>query len=220
MSEQTGVIVHGGELIEAPFQVENFHTLDIPKFKVRGKIKKHRWLVQHENAGSINRETLYRWLQKKGYGYHFVIDPHGFITQHADTWDKIAHGGRCNKFSLGICLLNPYYPRLVDTPKEKALFEIIPAQWWTHCNPKSDRRYSRPTEAQIFTLRKLSQFLCRILDIPWAFPTKDFGPGKQRKIKNWRLPGIKPKEDGLIAHRDYSSHADGRYALERLLIDT
>ena len=185
------------------------------EFKRRGRITEHTNIVIHENAGSINRTQLAAWLNKKGFGYHLIIDPDGNTTQHADLAFALWHGGKLNKRSVGICVLNPYYPRLVNTKEEREYFEIIPAKWWTHCSPKSDRRYSKPTEAQIETLEKLIPFLCTVLDIPCTYPTKHLNR-RQRKIKNWRIPYVYPGP-GIVAHGDYSRHADGRYLLERLI---
>jgi len=185
------------------------------QFKRRGTITKHTNLVMHENAGSIKLTQLSAWLLKKGYGYHITIRPDGCATQHADLIYKLYHGGKLNGGGIGICLLNPYYPKLVNTDEEKEYFDIIPAEWWTHCSPRSDRRYSKPTEEQIATLKKLIPFLCTILKIPRVYPTENLNR-RQRKIKGWRIPGVRPGP-GVVAHGDYSKHADGRYALERLI---
>ena len=190
-------------------------TKDLATFKTRGEIKQQKFITLHENAGSINRDMLYAWLQKKGYGYHIIIDPYGITTQHADLWSKLWHGGRMNNFGIGICLLNPYYPKLVDTMEEKRLYEIIQAEWWTHCSPRKVRLYARPTNAQLETLAKLVPFLCEWLGVPYVFPTENLNR-QQRKIKNWLIPRTRP-EPGVIAHRDYSRHADGRFALEHLI---
>ena len=51
-------------------------------------------------------------------------------------------------------------------------------------------------------------------DLPMAFPTADLGPTKPR-INGWDAKA-KPAP-GIVAHRDFASHADGRYLLEHLM---
>jgi len=210
-----GCIVFNDEVFAPPVQVKNFLELDVERFKIRKPIKKQKFIVLHENAGSINLKNLYKYLNKKGYGYHLIVDHTGGVTQHGDLADAIWHGGRCNRFGIGICTLNPYYPRLLDTPTEKKFYSTIPAPWWAHCENKKDKRVVVPNKLQLQTLVNLIPFLCELLGVPLEFPTRHLN-AKQRKIKYYRLPGRRPAP-GIIAHRDYSSHADGRFALEFLI---
>lgn len=208
----TGLLIDGN-YVQAPVPVHNFYNLDIPGFKSRGPRKLHRHIVLHENAGSINHASLYRWLNYKKYGYHLMVDPYGYTTQHVDLCDRVYHGGKANRTGIGIVTLNPYYPHLVNTDEEKSLYKLAPAQWWTHVL-NGDRRYAQLTSMQLDVIEKLVPFICEQLDIPYTFPTRDLNKRK-RKSRGWLLPRVLPKP-GVIAHRDYSRHADGRYALEHL----
>jgi hypothetical protein len=213
-SKNNGFVVDG-RVINAPVDIRNFNSPTIPRVQAHGVIREHRYIVTHENVGSINMNKICDFLETKGGGYHMMIHPDGTVTQHADAVDILWHGTKCNKHGLGVCFINPYYPRLCNTKREKQLYRVGPAEWWTHCSPKTDRRYVQPTPAQIATARKLFPFLCATLSIPLTFPTKHFNSKGPRKCKGWLVPGIRPKP-GIIAHRDYSRHADGRYVLERL----
>jgi hypothetical protein len=53
----------------------------------------------------------------------------------------------------------------------------------------------------------------RIESIPLEFPTKDLN-SRRTRIKDWKEKA-KP-EPGIVAHRDFASHADGRGILEQL----
>jgi hypothetical protein len=94
-------------------------------------------------------------------------------------------------------------------------FETIPAEWWTWVKD-GDRRYVMPTQEQLDALVILVPWLCKRLDIPLEFPTIGLNR-KKRKIRGWKkFPAgwrAKPKP-GVVAHRDFASHADGRLPLE------
>ena len=171
-----------------------------------GTISTFNNIVIHENAGSAEAGTVASNFKK--YGYTLCIDWRGDVYQYCDLSDYIYHGGQINGVSIGLCVLNRYYPKGAVGER------VIPAEWWTHCSPKNDRRYLKPTDVQIETVKVIVPQLCRLLNIPYEFPTAHLGP-KQRKIKGWwrrAKPG-----PGVVAHGDYSGHADGRYILERLI---
>ena len=107
---------------------------------------------------------------------------------------------------------NPYAPKLARLP-----YQSIPAQWWTWCPDKRDRRYVLPTPAQMKTLVLVVPWLCGELGIPYEFST-EYLSRKQRKIKGWKIPPRAKPGPGIVAHRDFASHADGRYLLEHLII--
>jgi hypothetical protein len=75
--------------------------------------------------------------------------------------------------------------------------------------------YTLPTPAQLVAAVHLVRFLPTVIPgLPLAFPTASLGPGNGR-IKNWQaraMPGA-----GMVAHRDFSDHADGRYLLEHVM---
>ena len=126
----------------------------------------------------------------------------------------MVHANQLNDTALGIEVVNPYAPKIAAGMP----FETIPAEWWTWCPDKEDRRYVLPSRKQLKALRILVPFLCKELGIPYVFPTADLNKKKRKvdKVKvGWRkkmIPG-----PGVVAHRDFASHADGRYLLEYLI---
>lgn len=209
-----GLIKNGKPLdIDFSFEVMNFTEVTRKMPILRGSIPDYSNIVIHENAGASFAENVSKNFRK--YGYHIGIDfgtfDQAIVYQFCDLGDKIYHGSQLNKTGLGIVILGPYYPRIKSNASKR---EMIPAQWWTHCSPKNDRRYVCPTDSQLKVTEELLRKLCPVLGIPYEFPTANLGP-RQRKIKRWWLRA-KPGP-GVVAHGDYSGHADGRYILERLI---
>jgi hypothetical protein len=109
-----------------------------------------------------------------------------------------------NNRGIGVELVNPYAPkfwRKMDGRK------TIPAEWWTWCPDKNDRRYVCPTEDQLIKLVRLVDYLCEKYDVPFIFPTA--------KIRKKQIAENVPA--GIVAHRDFGKHSDGRYPLEFLI---
>jgi hypothetical protein len=125
----------------------------------------------------------------------------------------MVHANQLNNESFGIEIENPYAPSLMKNEPEE-FRRIQDASWWTWCPDKQDRRYVCPTGAQIKTLTALVPWLCQLTEVPYEFPTW-YLSSVQRKIKGWRT-GAKPAP-GVVAHRDFAKHADGRYPLECLI---
>jgi len=170
--------------------------------------------VIHENAG-VSASRCKDTLDKKGLGIHLILARNGKFSCHADLINDVCwHGNQLNPTSIGIEVINPYYPkigRVVSYP-----VDIIPSKWWTHILG-NNKGYVLPTTEQIEALKIVIPWLCSELNIPYAFPTWYLNK-TQHRIKRWMLRA-KP-EPGIVAHRDYWSHSDGRYLLERLILDS
>lgn len=180
------------------------------RFKTKKRKKPLKHIVLHETAGNTAKGCK-RTLLKKGYGIHFVLDRNGKLSNHADlATETVVHANQLNKTSIGIEVVNPYAPKTA-----KYTVKTIPAKWWTWLKDKKDKRYVLPTDAQLETLTVLLPWLCEQLNIPYAFPTWYLNR-RQKKIKFWRLRA-KP-EAGIVAHRDFHKHADGRYLLEYVML--
>lgn len=192
--------------IELPEGVKGEHYLNddaLPHFKSKPRRKTLKHFVLHETAGNSATGCM-RTLKKKGYGVQLILDRSGFITCHGDLATEVMiHANQLNKTSAGIEVVNPYAPKLAAYP-----VDTIPAEWWCWCPDKKDRRYVLPTSAQIDTLQILVPWLCEQLKIPYVFPTW-FLNRKHRKLKR---PAA-----GVVAHRDFAKHADGRYLLQWLM---
>lgn len=162
-------------------------------------------LVLHETGGN-SANGCKATLEDRGLGVHLILDKNGHISCHADLALEICwHAGRANATSIGIEIVNPYRPEVARDPHG----EIIPAQWWTWVPKNKLRTYVTPTAAQMAVLLALVPWLCGKLFISYTFPTRDLN------AKRPRIDGAVP--GGVVAHRDFASHADGRYPLERLI---
>ena len=146
------------------------------------------------------------------YGVHFVLAPDGHVSQHADlrtTW--LVHANQLNRSSIGCEIVNPYSARRLLPP----FTATIPRRWWTWVPRGAPALYTLPTDAQLRSLRALISFVTSVLpEIPLVFPTATLNHRRTR-IDGWRdgaMPG-----HGIVAHRDFSSHADGRYPLEKMI---
>ena len=195
--------------------VKNYCFDGEPQFLSEQRVKPLKHFVIHETAGRTASRCKKTLISKK-LGVHLILDRDGSVSCHGDLANEtMSHANQLNKTSIGIEVINPYAPKYAKGMDIKT----IPAEWWTWCPDKEDRRYVLPTDEQLVTLLKIVPFLCKLLKIPYEFPTADLNK-KKRKINGWQKePGkkrAKPKA-GIVAHRDFSSHSDGRYILEYLI---
>ncbi|MHA1286574.1 MAG: peptidoglycan recognition protein family protein [Candidatus Thorarchaeota archaeon] len=200
-------IIINGEDVGLPNGVLGSHyksSLLLPHFKHKPRRRKLKHLVLHETAGNTARGCM-RTLVKKGYGVHLILDRKGVVTCHGDLATEVMiHANQLNKTSIGIEVVNPYAPKIAAYD-----FDSIPAEWWCWCPDKKDRQYVLPTDAQLDTLYILIPWLCEKLGIPYVFPTWYLNPRCRKR---------KRPSPGVVAHRDFAKHADGRYLLEWLML--
>ncbi|MHA2068560.1 MAG: peptidoglycan recognition protein family protein [Candidatus Thorarchaeota archaeon] len=210
-----------GAVVPAPegLTVKNYVQDSEPHFAHKPRKKALKHFVLHETAGRTAKRCK-NTLIRKGYGVHLILARNGLVTCHGDlALDRMVHANQLNNTSIGIEIVNPYAPMLAKGMNVYAK----PAEWWTWCPDKRDRRYILPSQAQLDALVILVPWLCDQLGIPYQFPTAGLNK-KKRKITGWRSfrKGgwrAKPKP-GVVAHRDFGSHADGRYPLEHLMEHT
>lgn len=159
------------------------------------------------------RERSARKGQNNGkgydYGIHLNLAPDGHISCHADlVLHHLVHAGYMNASSFGIEVVNPYNPAFGGAPFNK----VIDGPWWCWNPKKGDKVYTLPTPAQMRVIFPLVKFLTEAIDtLPLEFPTAGLN-SRNRRIEGWK-DGAKTKP-GIVAHRDFASHADGRYMLE------
>lgn len=234
MDKYSNCVIIGGDRVELPDEfvdagltASNYIDDDEPRFKHKLRTKKLGHFVLHETCGN-SAKGCKRTLLRKGYGVQLILSEDGHLSCHGDLWlDVMAHANQLNKTSIGIEVVNPYSP-VYDVGRVKR--DTIPADWWTWVPAKKHvrrllekkgwhkvpRKYCLPTEAQMEAIRLIVPWLCLELDIPYEFPT-EYLSRKQRKIKGWN---VKPKARpgaGVVEHRSFSNHSDGRYILERLI---
>jgi hypothetical protein len=209
---QSTLVINGDYIVPPTgIEVRNFVFDNEPHFKHKLRTKPLQHFVIHETAGR-SADRCKRTLLSRGYGVHLILDRSGIVSCHGDlAKDVMIHANQLNSTSIGVEIVNPYAPSIAGN---KMRYNTIPAQWWTWCPDKNDRRYVLPTDAQLETLKILVPWLCQILGIPYVFPTKDLN------TKNRQVKGIGPfrrPKPGVVAHRDFASHSDGRYPLEYLI---
>jgi hypothetical protein len=180
-----------------------------PAFKAKARVRPLQHFVLHETCGNTAsgcKDTLIR----KGYGVQLILGPDGRLSCHGDLGAAVmVHANQVNPTSLGIEVVNPYAPAYARKP----FGPTLQAQWWTWVPAGGVKAYVLPTPTQLMVLKALVPWLCGALGIPVAFPTAGLGP-KLRKIPGWdRRPAAVPGP-GVVAHRDFANHADGRYPLE------
>ena len=171
--------------------------------------------VLHETCGNSAtgcKETL----RKEGLGVHLILDKNGIISNHADLATEICwHANQCNSVSVGMEVVNAYRPEITRDPHG----DIVPSEWWTWVPKGQPKTYVTPTKIQMDVARIFVPWLCGVLQIPITFPTISLN-AKKSQISGWKkFPkgwSAKPGP-GIVAHRDFSSHGDGRYMLEDII---
>lgn len=202
------------EILKAGVTATNFEDDGEPRFKHRERQGDVLSFVIHETCGNT-AQGCKNTLLRRGYGVQLILAPNGHLSCHGDlVLDQMTHANQLNKVSFGCEIVNPYSPAYV---RDKAIWgRTMPAQWWTWVPKGAIRRYVLPTERQMRAIRVLAPWLCQITGVPYEFPTAKLNRFN-RKIKGWdRKPKARPGP-GVVAHRDFAGHADGRYILEDLI---
>jgi hypothetical protein len=184
---------------------ENFISPRVDRLTGPPRRKKTTEIVIHETV-TISTPITIGVLKKRRLGVHFIIGPDAEITQHADpSLDQLAHCGRVhNPHSVGIEIVNPYYPEYnTEGPWER----VIGARW------AHKKKYVLPTAEQAEANWLLVDTLLSIKTDSFNVPRKWIGhnPEKQRfamsRITRARLP-----LPGVMAHNAFG-HADGSWPL-------
>jgi hypothetical protein len=159
-------------------------------------------LVIHETV-TTSVDTTIAVLQRRKLGVHFIIGPDGAVTQHNDlTLDRVAHAPPHNKRSVGIEVVQPYYPEHLRDghPWE----QVIDAKW------AHKKRYVVPTIAQTEATSVLVEWLTSPAAEGLSIPRHWIGRRKKHLAmgpvlgSRWRKPGI-------YAHYYFGKHADGAW---------
>lgn len=174
-------------------------------------------LVYHESVTRDQPHTV-RILKRrktesgKHLGVHLILAPDGHFSCHVDLADETCvHGNQLNRTSIGFEWVNPYYAKRLKAP----FTETLEREWWTHVPNKYPKLYVKPTQAQLRSAELVVPWLCGQLGIPFEFPTANLS-SRKRRITGWDDKKAKPKA-GIVAHRDFSAHSDGRFPLEQLM---
>lgn len=217
------------EALAAGVSASNFVDDDEHHFDAWKRKRPCRWWVIHESVSMSQKSTIRTLEAKKRrsiregknhgkgypYGVQLIVAPDGHASCHADVLDEtLTHANQLNREGFGCEFVNPYNPKWAKPPFDR----VIAAPWWCWVPKDAEPLYTLPTAAQMVTAEHLARFLVDHLpDLPMAFPTAELGP-RNGRIKDWRKPHRrKPAGPGIVAHRDFSSHADGRYILEHVM---
>ncbi|MBN2528953.1 MAG: N-acetylmuramoyl-L-alanine amidase [Deltaproteobacteria bacterium] len=199
-------IVINGNLLDPPegLQVRNFHDPVVPRFRGKNRCKTLvTEIIVHETVTQSVEATI-RVLQRRKLGVHFIIGPNGEVTQHGDlAIDLLFHAGFHNRPSVGIEVVNPYYPRY---RKEDAPWtETIDAPW------AHEGAYVVPTAAQAEATALLVDWLSSEKAEGLHIPENWIGLGKKGMALG-RVLAAKRRKPGIYAHH-YFGHADGAWLI-------
>lgn len=241
----SNAIVVNGERVRLPDEflrvgliASNFMDDGEVHFKHRQRSAALIHFVLHETCGNTANGCT-DTLKKKGYGVQLILAPNGHLSCHGDlVRDRMIHANQLNDTSFGMEIVDPYNPIYVI---DKAVwYNTIPRKWWTWVpalktkgginkaiqrilNRKGLRsvpkKYVVPTAPQMVAARLLVPWLCEITGVPYRFPTKGLNK-KKRRIDGLTLKPKGRPGSGVVAHRDFASHSDGRYILESLIGET
>lgn len=166
-------------------------------------------VIVHESVtGSV--DSTIAVLKRRNYGVHFLIGPTGEIVQSADLLDRLIHAGGHNGPSIGVEIVNRYYP---EGGKARLPWNKVIKAPWADDGADQVRDYVLPTVLQMEGLVELLQWLSTDsgLSIPMTWPGVFPTGGGGRKIRMGQLPdGGQKRIPGIWAHQ-YSAHADGAF---------
>jgi hypothetical protein len=205
-ANQTSALVVGGQIVPAPsgLNVRNFHDEEVPRFAGRSRRGRAvNEVVVHESVTRSAASTV-AVLQRRGLGVHLMVAPDGGVTQHGDLLDdRLAHAGGHNGPSVGLEVVNPYYPTHLRDGLPWS--RVIEAPWALR------DRYVLPTPEQAEATSKLLGWLASPkalgLDIPREWIGVDDG-----RVRMGRVDGGDQRRPGVYAHH-YFGHADGAWLI-------
>jgi hypothetical protein len=213
-------------MIERGITASNYKDDDEHQFTQFRKRERVSVFVIHESVtmsvAQTNRvlDNKRKRSAKKGknkgkgwdYGIHLNLAPDGHISCHADlVHHRLVQANHMNDDSFGLEVVNPYNPGFAGAPFNR----VIDGPWWCWRPKNRKRLYTLPTPAQMRAIYPLCEFLVQNIEgLPLEFPTAHLGPRKKR-IDGWK-DGAKTGP-GIVAHRDFATHADGRYLLEHCI---
>lgn len=216
------------EFLDQGISASNFADDDEHQFTYTyDRVQPLRWFVYHESVSMSGKGTI-RTLQNKQarsarngknggkgypYGIHLIGHADGHLSCHADLLDDVlVHANYFNRHCAGIEFVNPYNPKWARAPFTRT----IARQWWTWVPKDAEPLYTVPTDAQMRAAVLLAKWLPTVLpDLELNFPSRHLNRNK-RRLQGWKDRRL-PSEGGIVAHQDFSSHADGRYLLEHAM---
>jgi hypothetical protein len=199
VSERAFIV--GGKAIEPPpgLDVLNFNAAGIHRFRYRDRAGKPvTELVIHETVTRSAEETV-AVLKKRSLSVHLILDEHGRFTQHGDLAnDNLAHASQHNVASVGIEVVNPYYPSYLKPGM--AWSTVIDAPW------AHKKKYVLPTPAQAEAVVRFIEWVTSPAS-GLAIPRTWIGLAGT-KLAMAEVESAAKLKPGVYAHH-YFGHADG-----------
>lgn len=197
------LIVAGADVaVPAGLRVRNYRDPDVTRFKGCDRTGRAvTELILHETVTRSVDSTV-KVLLKRKLGVQLIVGPDGEITQHGDlAQDRLAHAGGHNGPSVGIEVVNPYYPKYASA---KLPWKRIIDAPWAH-----QRRYVVPTPEQAETTAQLVRLLTSDDVEELSIPRTWRGLSGTRLAMS-RLADGDQRVPGIYAHT-YFHHADGAW---------
>ncbi len=198
----TSSFIVGGVPLTPPrsLTVTNFLDPRVPRF--RGRTRRGRTVnefVVHETVTRSAADTI-QILQQRGLGVHMIMGPNGEITQHGDLADDtVWHASQHNPASVGIEVVNPYYPKYLQSGLPWT--QVINAGW------AHEGRYVVPTLQQAEAVAQLIGWITSPTAAGLAIPRTWIGHSGSTFAMG-RVTGADKLKPGIYAHT-YFGHADG-----------
>lgn len=157
--------------------------------------------VVHETVTRSVTETV-AVLNQRRLGVHLIMGPKGEITQHGDLReDLLWHASQHNPLSVGIEVVNPYYPKFLKSGMPWT--QVIPASW------AHEGRYVVPTPQQAEALCQLILWITSPSARGLSIPRTSIGLSGNT-LAMGRTAGADKLRPGIYAHT-YFGHADGAW---------
>lgn len=182
--------------------VRNYLDSDVRRFGAKDRSDRPvTEVIVHETVTRSVASTI-RVLEKRKLGVHLIIGPDGEVTQHGDlARDRLAHAGGHNAESVGIEVVNPYYPRYL---KPGLPWSTVIEAPWAH-----KRRYVVPTPEQAEATSRVVAWLTSPAAEGLCIPRCWVGLA-QASLAMGRVPRSRRSTPGIYAHH-YFGHADGAW---------
>lgn len=196
-----GAFIVKGQELKAPdgLEVQNFKTSGLYRFVNQKRTWEVNEVIVHETVTSSAKATV-AVLQQRKLGVHFILGSDGTIYQHGDLADDFLwHASEHNPRSVGIEVVNPYYPKFnpVNSPWKRS----IKAPW------ADGGMYVLPTPRQAEATAQLVAWLTSVPSTLFIPPL--FVGVSGQKITFTRTPKSQLGA-GIYAHH-YFGHMDGAW---------
>lgn len=193
-------IVINEQELPAPedLQVLNFKSGGQFRFINQRRIGEVNELILHETVTNSAKATL-DVLRQRNLGVHFILGADATLYQHGDLKnDFLWHASEHNPRSIGIEVVNPYYPSLM--PRGGPWSRTISAPW-------ADKGvYVVPPMDQLEALAILVDWLVTDKAVGISIPRTWIGT-KDQKLSMGATSASGP---GIYAHH-YFGHMDGSF---------